>query len=214
MIILDFGSAETCKNDIAYVHRMIDELAAVDTMRQRIVIKWQLFQSVPSGVPPLEREVFEQASWYAYMKGYQTTASVFDDLSLDYLLTWDIEPVFVKIAARPNLYHLIDDIPETVPVVVSVPDMLHREELWENYGRRKGRLIILHCVPEYPADPTVYETRYGHNLSYSISDHTPGLYLYNKYQPWYYERHFKLQDSTGADAGEFASTPDELRSIL
>jgi len=214
MIILDFGSAETSKNDVDYVHRMIDELAAVDTMRQRIVIKWQLFTSVPSGVPPLKHEVFEEASWYAYMKGYQTTASVFDEESLDYLLTWDIDPVFVKIAARPNLYKLIDEIPDTVPVFVSVPDLEHREAVWEKYGKRKGRLVILHCIAEYPANPTVYETMYGHNLSYSISDHTPGLYLYNKYQPYYYEKHYRLEDSTGRDAGPFAATPKELSVIL
>jgi len=214
MIVLDFGSAETSKNDVAYVHRMIDELAAVDTMRERIVIKWQLFSSVPSGVPPLKREVFEEAEWYAYLKGYQTTASVFDEASLEYLLSYDIEPVFVKIAARPHLYSLIEEIPEHIPVFVSVPNLAEREYVWENYAHRKGRLIIFHCIAEYPADPTVYETMYGRNLSYSISDHTPGLYLYQKYQPWYWEKHYKLADSTGRDAGSFAITPEELKAIL
>ena len=213
MIILDFGSAETCKNDVAYVRRMIDELAAVDSMRQRIIIKWQLFTSVPSGVPPLEHAVFEEAAWHAYLKGYQTTASVFDEQSLEYLLDFDIDVPFVKIAARPNLYHLIDEIPDRTPVFVSVPDLQTREWVWEEYQGR-GKLVILHCIPEYPANPTVYETMYGRNLSYSISDHSPGLYLYNKYSPWFYERHYKLEDSTGRDAGEHASTPEELKVIL
>lgn len=217
MIILDFGSAETCKNDVDYCCRMIDELAAVDTMRERIVIKWQLFTSVPSGVPPLIHRTYLKAEWYALIKyGYQTTASVFDRDSLYFLLDrQSIVPTpFIKIAARPNLYHLIDKIPEHIPVFVSVPDVEHRELIWEEYGKRKGRLVILHCIAEYPANATVYETMYGHNLSYSISDHTPGLYLYNKYAPWYWEKHYRLEDSTGRDAGPFAATPKELSVIL
>ena len=31
MFIVDIGSGETCKNDIPYIKRMIDELKAVDT---------------------------------------------------------------------------------------------------------------------------------------------------------------------------------------
>jgi sialic acid synthase SpsE len=51
-------------------------------------------------------------------------------------------------------------------------------------------------------------------LRRGISDHTPNLDLWRKYRPEVYERHFCLDDSTGADAGPFASRPKEWREVL
>ena len=89
MIILDFGSGATSKNDVTTVKRMIDELAAVDTGKHTIVIKWQLFTDCPPN-EPLEYRVFDYAYQYAKYLGYKTTASVFDMESLCYLLSYDI----------------------------------------------------------------------------------------------------------------------------
>ena len=47
MIILDFGSGETCNNDVGTAYRMIDELEKVDTRRHNVVIKWQLEKDPP-----------------------------------------------------------------------------------------------------------------------------------------------------------------------
>ena len=89
MIILDFGSGNTCKNSRRYITQMIDELAAVDTGKQEIVIKWQLFADCQPNIP-LEYHVFDYAYQYAKHLGYKTTASVFDMESLCYLLSYDI----------------------------------------------------------------------------------------------------------------------------
>ena len=210
MIILDFGGGETCKNDEKIVKRMIDGLVAVDPREKEVIIKWQLFERVPAPVRPLMHDVFDYAYHYAAEKGYETTASVFDINNLRYLLKYDIP--FVKIAARRKLYWLIKYVPKEISVVVSINTAALRDPLHKKYPNHN--IIHLCCIPEYPASRTKYETMFGFNLSYSISDHTTNFDLYHEYNPWFYERHYRLPDSTGLDAGPFASTPAELEAIL
>ena len=216
-IILDFGSATTCKNDKEYIKRMIDELATVDSRKHEVIIKWQLFEApcevLDPPVVPLKRELFKYAYDYAKEKGYQTTASVFDLDSLNYLLTYPIS--FVKLANRPDLYWLTGEVPRKIPVYVSV----------SSYDSSKvrtpfGANVKLMCVSKYPANIKEYEKDFfayldtkclGYN---DISDHTTTFEFYNKYQPKIVEWHYKLSDSTGYDAGEFARTPEQLREIL
>jgi hypothetical protein len=47
MIILDFGSGNTCRNDKGIVKDMIQSLG----QREGIIIKWQLFQHLPPNIP-------------------------------------------------------------------------------------------------------------------------------------------------------------------
>jgi sialic acid synthase SpsE len=208
MIILDFGSGETCQNDKRIVERMIDELDAIDSRKHDVVIKWQLFTEVPAKVTPLAREVYEHAVAYGKAKGYPVTASVFDEEWCDYLV--EQKPRFIKIAARPNLYSLISRIPVEQPVVVSVADsQAHRV-----IRTRRTNIDLLCCVPEYPAGPLEYERRFGNLIFYGISDHTTDLFLYNGYRPAIWERHYCLESSTGPDAGPFAIRPAELAEVL
>ena len=58
MIIVDMGSALTCKNNLSYAKRMVDELAKVDAKR-KCVIKWQLFLNSPPA-EPLDRKLFHK----------------------------------------------------------------------------------------------------------------------------------------------------------
>ena len=226
MIILDFGSGATSKNDVTIVRRMIDELAAVDTGKHTVVIKWQLFTDCPPNIP-LQLDVFDYAYNYAKGKGYQTTASVFDMDSLQFLLTYDIP--FIKLANRPDLYWLAGEVPRKIPVYASVGGghgraivLYGQEVLDENID------VLLSCVSEYPATVEEYEKWFtfdggdvkfppgfsgGHALYY-VSDHTTDFTLYHKYKPSIYECHYKLNDSTGPDAGPFARTPDQLKEIL
>ena len=248
MIILDFGSATTCKNDKKYVERMIDELSEVDSGKHDIVIKWQLFSdtisSLPDGtvldppVEPLDRCVFHHAYMYAQARGYQTTASVFDKDSLDFLLEYDIP--FVKIANRPDRYWLAGEVPRRIPLLVSTDGSDYGEWLggfcmseWVNFKE------WLFCISKYPATLKDYEDKFKADMEYAmdkpplsfgkrhnycgligaddhwgISDHTTDFELYHKYRPDTIEWHYKLEDSTGPDAGEFARTPEQLREIL
>lgn len=216
-IILDFGSATTCKNSLVYVKRMIDELAKVDSRKHDVVIKYQLFEkeidSLPDGtildppVVPLKRDVFNYAYNYAASKGYKTTASVFDLPSLKYLLTYDIP--FVKIANRPDIYWLGDEVPEDIPVYYSAGDPT------EEQVRGRGQDEFLYCVSKYPATVSAYEDTFPvGGLCYAISDHTTDFTLCHKYNPIIIEWHYKLSDSTGYDAGEFARTPERLKEVL
>ncbi len=209
MIILDFGSGETCQNDYRTVERMIHELAAVDPHRKAI-IKWQLFTEVPAKVRPLDRELYLYAVEHARELGYQTTASVFDRESLDFLLSTG--PPFVKIAARPYLYPLISRIPPTMQTMVSAPSAAKWNELRIDHEHRS--LIVLCCIAEYPATVASYRGQYGGLLHYGISDHTEGLELYRKYNPVVWEKHYCLPDSTGPDAAGFAIRPKELEEVL
>ena len=207
MIILDFGSGNTCKNSKRYVTQMIDELARVNTRKHEVVIKWQLFTDCPPN-EPLRRDVFDYAYGCASANGYKTTASVFDMDSLQFLLTYDIP--FVKLANRPDLYWLAGEVPRKVPVFVSAggaeyPDIAD---------------VLLYCVSKYPAELKDYKNKMLLNdvVKYEnyvgISDHTTDFTLYHKYKPSIYECHYKLNDSTGLDAGLFARTPEQLSEIL
>ena len=213
VIILDFGSGETCKNDYDYVKRMIDELAAVDTRKERVVIKWQLFKDIDyqgRKLIELEPRVFDYAYNYALDHNYETTASVFDYGSLQFLAE-GYEVPFIKIANRTDMYSLIKEIHKYgILPVVSVPDVNTFSAMRAEYGGIK----VLCCVSEYPAACRDYEKTFGGYLEMGISDHTTDWKLWRNYLPAWYEVHYRLKDSTGPDAGPFARTPEQLREIL
>ena len=194
------GSGNTSRNDVKIVKRMIDELHAIDTGKHEVIIKWQLFEKAGNNIP-LDHEVFIWAYEYARLHGYQTTASVFDNSSLDFLLCFDVP--FVKLANRGDLHYLANYVPRRTRVLISAGS---KDKM--NYDR-------LCCVSNYPAKTTDYEQRFDiHDLKYGISDHTTNWKLFKKYQPTIYEVHYKLHNSTGLDAGEFARTPRALQAIL
>ena len=210
MIIIDMGSGATCKNDIAYIKRMLDELRKVDSGRHKVVIKWQLF--APETVPylePLSPLAFDEAYRYAEALGYKTTASVFDTWALSKLLQYRVP--FVKFACRPWVYPLIGvaDMLEQ-KAMVSVADMATGAQLKSQWDAD-----ILCCVPKYPTDIEAYEAEFDEcDLRIGISDHTENWDLYTEYEPDIYECHYCLDDSTGPDASSFARTPAMLKGVL
>jgi sialic acid synthase SpsE len=206
-VILDFSSGNTCRNDLTYIKRMIDELKAVDTGKHEVIIKWQLFEKAGDNIP-LTKQSFDYAYEYAREWGYQTTASVFDEESLDYLMSYN--PCFIKIANNRKLDKLIGLIPRRFPVYVSVGSWTERSSL-----HQYSDITAMFCVSNYPADLYDYESRFSSfGLRTAVSDHTVGLELFKKYKPEVWECHYKLDDSTGLDAGLFSKTPHELASIL
>lgn len=206
-IIVEMGSANTCRNDHMYVKRMIDELKAVDTGKHEVIIKWQLFQKAGDNIP-LEWKVFSYAYNYAKSLGYQTTASVFDTFSLMNLMTYDVP--FIKIANNRSLDKLIGLIPRKYPVYVSVGSWTERASL-----HQYPDIEAMFCVSKYPANIEEYEKTFsGYALRSNVSDHTIGLELFNRYKPDVWECHYKLDDSTGLDAGLFSKTPRELSEVL
>ena len=220
MIILDFGSGNTCKNDPDYIIRMIDELDAVDSRKHEVIIKWQLFNRNIGKNEVLQSWAFSHAFNYATTKGYRTTASVFDKEALKFLLGFDVP--FIKLANRPDLYWLAGEVPRKIPVYASfsnIGDFWSRQPEWTIDE-------VMWCVSKYPATiedyeknvilPNYKEGELAELLKpYSaISDHTTDFTLYHKYKPKIYECHYKLADSTGLDAGDFARTPDALSEIL
>jgi sialic acid synthase SpsE len=213
-IILDFGSGNTCRNDWQYVKRMLDELKAVDTGKHEIIIKHQLFLQAGENIP-LDRKIFEAAYIYAEQLGYKTTASVFDKESLDFLLQFDVP--FVKIANRRELDWLIGEVPRRVPILVSLDKKAEGE--YALYIRLTGEISqfdrYLCCVSNYPAKIKDYERTFKFwDLQQGISDHTTDFELWEKCQPKIIEWHYKLEDSTGLDAGPFARTPTQLAEVL
>ena len=216
MIILDFGSGATCKNDITYVKRMIDELVKVDTRKHEVIIKWQLFKDAPPNIP-LHWRVFDFAYWYAEEQGYQTTSSVNDIESLRYLLRYDIP--FVKIANKPELYWLAGEVPRKIPVYMSVSGECVDEHL---EGATAADRYLM-CVSKYPATVRDYVKAFHlkkpiepHSMPWlwGISDHTTGFELLHNFKPSFIEWHYKLSDSTGPDSGAFARTPEQLKEVL
>lgn len=205
-IILDFGSGNTCRNNPLIIKQMINELKAINTGKHEVIIKWQLFEKAGENTP-LSHPIFDIAYDYAKEKGYKTTSSVFDLESLKFLLNYDVP--FIKIANRRDLDWLIGEVPRKIPVYVSVPKVpLDFARQSERFGNTRYML----CVSEYPAKIEDYEK--NNCFMESISDHTIGLDLFKKYQPLIWEKHYKLPDSQGLDAGPFAITPEELREVL
>jgi sialic acid synthase SpsE len=193
MIILDFGSGSTCQNNVDITKRMIDELKAVDTRKHTLIIKWQLFIHAGENLL-LNHTIFDIAYEYAAKQGYKTTASVFDQSSLHFLLKYDVP--FVKIANRRDIYWLYDEIPVGMALV-------------------SGDNRDMCCISKYPATVEDYEANYSaDSLRHGISDHTTNFTLFHKYNPEIYECHYKLEDSIGLDAGDFARTPEQLSEVL
>jgi hypothetical protein len=204
MIILDFGSGNTCHNSLDYAKKMIESLAKIDPRDKEVVIKWQLFLNAGDNVP-LNRGIFAKAVEFAWGHGYRTSASVFDVPSLDFLLraTYSFDLPFVKIANNPKYYYLINRVPDGIRIIKSVG-------VREDFG-----IDTLCCVSEYPADVKQYKSAFTRKmLSSGISDHTTDWTLYNEYEPELYEVHFKLIDSEGLDSGPFSRTPEQLKEIL
>ena len=205
-IILDI-SANTHRNDMRYVKRMIDNIKSIDTGKHEIIFKHQLFEKAGANLP-LDHAVFDYAYEYAKHSGYKTTSSVFDIASLSFLLKYD--PCFVKIANNRKLDWLIGEVPRRVPIYVSVGDGTE--------GRRMDYEVnrILHCVSKYPSTIEDYETAFfSGEVKFAISDHSIGLDLFKKYQPQIWEKHYVLEhDENNLDGGLFATTPTELEAIL
>lgn len=200
MIIVDMGSGNSCRNNLDYAKLMVKTVAELDTRKHTVVLKWQLFEKAGDNIPLL-RELFPKLHAYAWSLGYDTTASVFDAGSLEYLLRFDIP--FVKIANRRDLQWLADMVPDGTRVIKSVdkPEIFQPDSMC--------------CVSKYPATMKQYEKIFpAEILSEGISDHTANWDLYEKYKPELYECHFCLDDSTGLDAQSFARRPKQMREIL
>ena len=212
-IILDFGSGNTHKNDWAYLKKMLDELKAVDTGKHEVIIKHQLFAEAGENIP-LNRGLFINAFAYAAELGYRTTSSVFDKESLDFLLQFDVP--FVKIANNRDMDWLIGEVPRRMPVYVSYGLQNDDEDGLDEKCNYKVNITPLLCVSKYPATIKDYEDCFGRCLRNGthISDHTTNFGLWYRYQPQIIEWHYKLDDSTGLDAGPFARTPEQLREVL
>lgn len=202
-IILDFGSGNTCKNDKRYIKRMYDELEKVNSGKHEVIVKWQLFKRAGKNIP-LTEEAFEYAYDYGKQLGYDVTASVHDQTTLKFLLMYDIP--FVKLANRRELDYLVSYIPEEVPLYISKTQDLFLPERKENKEE-------LWCISQYPARLTQY-LQLPIVKGCNISDHTEDFRLFFKFEPKIIEWHYKLKDSTGLDAGEFAKTPEQLKEIL
>lgn len=215
MIILEFGSGDTCKNDKNQIADMITQLAEYDTDR-KCIIKWQLFKNL-SHVASLSKENFDYAYKFAENLGFKTTASVFDRESLDFLLKYNTP--FLKIACQTQKYdfrkamnNIIQDVPVTLPIIASVESSLMIEKVSEQYPRHY--IEYLCCVPIYPALRIQYVNNfYRHHLKEGISDHTIGHTIYNLYQPKIYEVHYILSHQTSLDK-QWSIGPEELKSFL
>ena len=214
-LILDIGSGNTLTDNETAI-KLINEIAKRDTKKYELVLKTQLFRSAPPN-KPLKPEVFTAAWSHAGDVGYHLTSSVFDRLSLEFLLEWDLTTwrlPFIKIACRPDLYWMIGEIPRRIPVYYSSDgksDLSH-DEYWVEWG---PGIEKLKCVREYPANPEDYKDSNG-IVGSKISDHTVGWDMFNatpNKEIW--EKHVYLERSPdNPDSGPFAVTPTELEGIL
>jgi sialic acid synthase SpsE len=182
---------------------MYDQLKEIDTEKHEIIAKWKLFQESGDNIP-LSRQAFDYAYWYGRKLGYWVTASIFDRKSLNFLLSYDIP--FIKIANNTDLHYLIKYIPDTMMLYISsnVPLIL---------DRRKKAYHQMWCISEYPANEKDY-LKMKLKPGCVISDHTTTFNLFKKLVPSVVEWHYKLEDSTGLDAGVIARTPEQLKEVL
>ena len=212
-LILDI-SANTTKNDDKYAKRMIDNIKKIDHKKYDIIFKAQLFESAALNIA-MDKLHFDYIYNYCKKLGYQCTASVFDILSLNFLMSYDVP--FIKIANNKNLYYLIDYIPRKYNVLVSIDTPIYIEGY-------KG-IETLFCVSKYPAIIQDYKDFKHFSRHYNIngiSDHTTDLTFFNTslesiiyYEHKYFEMHYALPDSTGLDVdANICKTPNMLKEIL
>ena len=212
MIVLDMGSANVNKNDITIIKKQIDTVNEIIGDKSDItVLKWQLFESVIDGNIPLTKESFEYAFGYAKSLGLMTTASVFDIQSLYFLLSHPIP--FVKLAnGLIPASQLLGAIPRGMKILYSTSNMfgLMQMPMFMTWGLDNGMC----CVSNYPATIEEYEKNFSPEvLIQSVSDHTEGAKLWDKYHPMVWEKHFCLEHSDEKDCGSYALDPKELREI-
>jgi sialic acid synthase SpsE len=119
----------------------------------------------------------------------------------------------VKIAARDWCYPLIRQIPDSVEIFCSVTSWLKAVELRTAYDTKN--IHYLCCVAEYPAQLYEYVSRFVNHLHFGISDHTPGIMLYDICQPMVYEKHVcSYHDENIPDRSSYACTMREIGGIL
>jgi sialic acid synthase SpsE len=198
--ILDMGSGNTCQNDTRIIERMIREIAEIDKGVNKVILKWQLFNSAPPNIP-LTHESFKYAYDLAERLCFETTSSVFDLDSMRYLMQFNVP--FVKIANRPDLYEL--EKHSTVPVYISTSQS----------GLHIDNAVMMACVSKYPADIEDYEKAFNYKDMEVVSDHTVGWGLTHKYFPRIIEKHYVHERlPNNPDAGLFAVTQIELDEVI
>lgn len=211
MIILDY-SANTHKNSIELIKYTLDQVYynIPIALRRDVVIKGQLFVSAGKNIP-CAQAAFIYMYEYARKLGFKATASIFDERSFTFLRYFSVP--FIKIANNEKLRNKFLPVLKGAGITpfVSIPI--------KEYAQLKPYedCVTMGCVSEYPASITDYtksldtikDRKFLH-----ISDHTIGTEVYERYRPTIWEKHLKLEDSTGLDAGLFAITPEELGEAL
>lgn len=201
MIIFDCGSGNTCKNNMETARQMV--MAIANLRVPGAVVKWQLFTRAGMNIP-LNPGLLVDIVHYANIMGVGSAVSVFDRESVDVAMRSGVG--FVKIANQQASRDMLKFIPEEMPVVISTDD--------PDYKTDRKNANVIYCISEYPAKSEDYIKKFGDKLRQGISDHTTDWTLFNKYQPKVYECHFRLEDSTGLDAGKFARTPKQIQEIM
>lgn len=212
-IIFDVGSASLSNNDKFYYDRLVDMLCDLFPIRywKRVVLKAQLFVDRLWGVL-LDRRVFEYFKSIAQKEGFQVTASVFDQESLEYLIE-DKNIPFVKIAAIKELYPLIAKVPRKTAVVVSVTDSFEWSRLQEAFPDT----VLMACVRQYPSLVKQYEGMFQREvLREGISDHSirdASFALFDTYNPRVYERHIALNETRKDKDRMYASYEEDIKEL-
>ncbi len=234
-IVLDV-SANTFKNDIVYFENMVQQIRTIDSRKYQITFKTQLFSKDSEAAKiniVLEHTIFYKMKCICEDYRYGLTSSIFDISSLVFLLDY-INLPFIKIACRPDLYNLIESIPNNIPVYVSIDCRESGPSAFFHYQLANRTIRTLKCIPEYPAKTkdyidNIFKTK--EPIYSNISDHTTDLKLFNYWKsnlsymgesgynfPFKYEifeLHYVLEhDSNNPDAGAFAKTIKDLKEIL
>jgi len=212
MVILDFGSGNTCKNDYEIIAEMYIKLARVvpPELREHFVVKWQLFLDEQPNVM-LTDDAYITAEAIGSWLGFKTTASAFDAKSIEFLMGSDIP--FVKIANRTDLGKIAAHAENSgAKVYQSVPDVNSFYLLKRRHPDRQPMC----CISKYPAELVDYREMFtAEQLSDAVSDHTVGMELYARYKPKIWEKHYVLEhDKDNPDAGAFAFTPEDVLQFV
>jgi sialic acid synthase SpsE len=183
---------------------MIDGVMERDTHKYRVLFKLQLFKKAGENVA-LQRHIFDYAFYYAGENGYDLSASVFDEESLDWLLARS--PAFVKIACVPELHRFALMVPSETTVYCSFPT---------DPGPVPSNVHPLCCVRKYPASILEYELAFSDaQMRIGISDHTAGWKLLKRYKPDVFEKHVvDIREDGNPDAGPFAATLAQLGGVI
>lgn len=236
-IIAEIGSNHN--QDLELAKRLIEVAADVgaDAVKFQSIQYAELYGNSNKGenqsIQKLHRQIDLQEEWYGELSEHAKKCGVLFFSAPTYLraiqLLEQVRVSLYKIASPQAIAfpQLIQAVAETQkPIILStgyclLDDIDHAIDTFRSTGNNK--IIILHCISEYPTDPDIANLRFmpflgeRYEVLFGLSDHTPGYTIpiaAVAMGATVIEKHITLSRLMPGPDHHFALEPDEFRAMV